>query len=246
MWTGALNVNGEASLIYSSGSIKTIANGASIALETSAGFIADADDVTANGALSGLQSVAGSFSMSYGAEVTTNGDLDVTGTLGVDDRNGSGGSTLTVQGTLTNSATVNVGSYDTEGVATLNVSALDNTGTINLKGGAKAAVINVASAAPTTWNGTINVDVGTVLGNPSGPASLVFGSGSIQSIGSGGDITLFAANAYIADANNLNSNSALSGLTSNAGGLYIDFGDSVALSWRLRQLGYARRRQPGV
>ncbi len=239
VWVGALNVSGEGSMIFSSGSIHSIADDASITLETSAGFIADADDTTANGALSGLQSIAGSLSIGYGAKVTTNGDLDNSGTLGIDDRNGSGKSTLTVQGTLTNSLNLNVGSYDTEGDATLDVENLDNTatGTISLKGGVGAATINVAAAAPTVWNGTLNVDVGTVLGNPSGPASLVYGGGSIQSIAANAQIALFAADAYVADADDLNSNSALSGLNSVAGSFYLDFGASASLTGDLDNSG---------
>ena len=72
------------------------------------------------------------------------------------------------------------------------------------------------------------MNVGSVLDTPSGPAELIFQSGSIQTIDTTGAMYVWGQ-AYVADAATPNTNSALSGLTSIAGTLSIDFRFSVSL-----------------
>ena len=53
--------------------------------------------------------------------------------------------------------------------------------------------------------------------NLSGNALLEFDSGQIASVASGAELSLYGSSAFVADAGSAASNSALTGLTSNAG-----------------------------
>ena len=186
--------------------------------------------------MTGLTANAGGLYFDFGASVSISGNFGNTGTLGIDEHvidgfDNSGGSTLHIAGTLTNSATVDIGNYALSGPTLVTAGQLDNTatGTINMTAAnGYAATFDVAAAAPSVWTGTLNI---------SGEASLVYGSGSIGSIAQGAQIELFASNGYIADAGAASSNSALSGLTSNAGGLYFDFGASVSIAGNFSNTG---------
>ena len=98
-----------------------------------------------NSALTGLTSVTGNFFLQNGATVTTTGDLSVTGngTVELDGpyAGGSGGTSLTIGGKLTNSSTngygVYVGNTSITSADTLTVNGtggLSNTGDINIIG----------------------------------------------------------------------------------------------------------------
>lgn len=175
VWTGALNISGEASLVFASGSIGAIAQGASIALFAFNGYIADAGAAGKDSALSGLTSNAGGPYFDFGAAVEIDGDFSNTGTLGVDEHqidgfDNSGGSALTIAGTLTNSANLYIGNLALSRAAVLTAGDLDNTstGTIVITGvGGSAASLVVTAAAPTVWTGTLDLDTGNVPSTPS-------------------------------------------------------------------------------
>src|SRR5262249_19073223 len=76
-----------------------------------------------------------------------------------------------------------------------------------------------AGAAPGTLSGSFNL---------SGNALLQFGSGSLTGIASGSQVSLSGAQAQINDSGGSGSNSALTGLASNAGTLTIANGVSLS------------------
>lgn len=152
-----------------------------------------------------------------------------------------GGSSLTVGGTLTNSGALNLGI--TEGSTDLpwqgypglhapkevSVNGLSNTG----------GIVNVGSVlkvnAPAGF-GTIGVLTGAIqLGalneytfNGGYPVGMVeFASGQITTIASNASLTLNGNEAFIADAGATASNSALTGLSHNAGALSLNDGASI-------------------
>ena len=91
---------------------------------------------------------------------------------------GTGGGNLSIGGMLTNSVSVSVGNSQLTSSDTINVDALDNTGTINLTGNSsgntRQAVLSISLAWPCKFNRT------AVL---SGQAMLeLSGSGEITSI----------------------------------------------------------------
>ncbi len=234
---------GDSLLEFGSGKITAIASGAELYLANPTSFVADADDLTHDSALTDLASNAGEIDLQdAAAPLHITGDFVNTGTINLD-TNGdygldpNGGSRLTIDGTFTNSATINVGNGGLASESLIVAGGLVNTGTINLYGGVAEAVLQVNSAAPTTWSSTLNMNVGTVLDTPVGPAELIYQSGSIQTIDTTGAMYVWGQ-AYVADAATPNTNSALSGLTSIAGTLSIDFGASVSLDGDLDVTGY--------
>ena len=251
-WSGTLNVTGDALLEFGSGSITSIASTGTISLgglASSGGagvglqsFIADASDPTANGALSGLASNAGTLRLENGVTLKLSGAFDNSGTVLIDDENGywynSGGSTLAIAGAFTNSGTADIGNGSLIAPTEVTAASLDDsaTGVINLAGNwtsgtTERTTLDIAGAAPTTWSGTLNV---------TGDALLEFGSGSIVDIASTGSISLgglpisggagVGAQSFIADASDPTANGALSGLANNAGTLRLEDGVVVALA----------------
>ena len=142
------------------------------------------------------------------------GDFSNSGTVGVD-FGISSGTTLTIGGTLTNTASgsFNLGWSGLTVGTTVTAAALSNSGTLNLTGSASAqATLNVAGAAPATLIGNVSL---------SNSALLEFGSGAITGIASGATLSLNGTNTRVALANDTGSNSALTQLSSNAGTLAL-------------------------
>ena len=239
-WTGTLTLNGQALLEIGSGEIASIAPGAEIYLASPDAYVADAASTASNSALTGLTSNAGDFEVQDGASVKLSGDLTNTGTVNADTWTDygfspSGGSSLAIPGTLSNSGTVSVGNSQLTSSGTISANALDNTGTISLTGNISAgntqqAILDIAGAAPSAWSGTLSLN---------GQALLEFGSGEIASIAPGAEIHLASPDAYIADAGAAANNSALTGLTSNAGDFELGDGAAVNLSGSFTNSGYA-------
>jgi fibronectin-binding autotransporter adhesin len=160
------------------------------------------------------------------AAATLTGNLTNSGTVSVDaSTSGGGGSSLTIGGTLTNSgagASLDIGNAGLTASSVVTATGLSNSGTISLVGnGAAQAGLNITGAtAPATWTGTANL---------SGNALLQFaGTSQIGAIGSGAAISINGPQAFVAAAGiNTTSNSALSGLSSNAGTLDLVNGASV-------------------
>ena len=151
-----------------------------------------------------------------GGTETVTGNFSNSGTAGVDFGAGSG-STLTIGGTLTNTAngSFNIGYFNLFADSTVTAAALSNAGRINLAGSTSAqATLNIAGPAPATLTGNVNLQ---------GSALLEFGSGGITAIASGARLELFGFNGEprVAISGDTGANSALAHLSSNAGVLTL-------------------------
>ena len=155
------------------------------------------------------------------ASLKVTGSFGNTATVEVD-LGGTGGSSLTVGGTLTNSGTLYIGNASLAKATTVTAAGLANTGTINMNegtGAAATATLDVTGAAPTTLSGTY-----TLAGN----ALIEFGSAGVTGIGSGAQVTLNGPRAVMALSGKTTTDSALTGLASNAGQLILE--DAPALT----------------
>ena len=231
--TGTVVLANDALLEFASGQINTI-NG-ELLLGGAKAFVADAGKLTTNSALTGLSSVAGNFWLANGATVSTTGALSISGNGAVEldgiDAAGGGGSRLTIGGTLTNSSSstngLDVGNTGITSADTLTVNGAgglsNSTGEINIEGGAAArATLDVADAA--AGFGTAGVETGTVI--LENDALLEFKSGQITTIN--GELWLDGAKSFVADAGSISSNSALAGLASVSGNLWLENGATVS------------------
>ena len=260
-WTGTANLFGNALLEFASGGITSIASGGKLVVGAADAYVADAGTTGSDSALTGLDSVAGTFELDYGAAVSLSGGLTVTGTLNLDTNNENDeNSSLAVAGDLTNSGTINIAdSSGLQGGESVTIAgALDNTGTIDIDDDTASATV-VTAATLSANGGSINL-VGDHYGHGSGAAELIvtsgaapstlgstltlfgpslveFASGGITSIASGGKLVVGAADAYVADAGTTGSDSALTGLDSVAGTFELDYGAAVSLSGGLTVTG---------
>ncbi len=105
--TGTVFLQNDALLEFKSGQITTV-NG-ELCLDGAKSLVADAGTLGSNSALTGLSSVSGNFFLENGATVAPTGNVSVTGNGAVElDGNnigGSGGSSLTIGGKLSNTST---------------------------------------------------------------------------------------------------------------------------------------------
>jgi hypothetical protein len=149
-----IELQDTALLQYASGQITSIAKDAGLLIGGASSFVADADDPTESSALFGLSSIAGAFDVGNGAEVSITGNLNVTGTLGVDDADVyDAGGGLSVAGDLTNSGSVNIDYTIGNTDGSLQVAGdFSNYGTVNIdaytnppfQGGTRDQVIGFA------------------------------------------------------------------------------------------------------
>ncbi len=228
---GLLGLSGNALMEFASGGITTIATGASLALDGPRARVALNSNTTTSGALTGLSQNHGTLDLADGVALATTTALTNNGTLDLDsfyyqsDFSDDGGSALTIGGALTNSGQVNIGNSDIFAPTTVTAAGLANTGAINLSGSPTVrASLDSTAAAPATWTGTANL---------SGDALLEFHSGGITAIASGADLSLNGADALVALSTALTTNSALTGLATNAGTLNLadsPFTTTVALN----------------
>ena len=161
--------------------------------------------------------------------------LNDSGLVGVDGFSGDGGSHLTIGGVLTNSGSLDIGNAALSASDVLTTTALDNvdpTGlfaTINIVGaGANQARLDVRGAA---GFGTLGVVTGIV--NLVGNATIEFAWGQIKTIPTSATLELQGDGACIEDASAQGVNSALYGLSSVAGQLFLDDDASVAIKTSL-------------
>ena len=235
---GRIFLGGDALLEFGSGQITTIANsnGNPLTLDGPGARIADAT----GSALTGLTSIAGALVLDNGASIAPSGNLSVTGELHVDDRNGQGGTSLPIGGTLSlgSFAFVQIGNSNLSVPATVSAASMGSVATnatLNIIGSAGTqATLSIAGPAGFGTAGTIDGRV--FLG---GDALLEFGSGQITTIANsnGNPLTLDGPGARIADASDTTSNSALTGLASIAGSLVLDNGAIIAPSGNLSVSG---------
>jgi Hyphally regulated cell wall protein N-terminal len=156
-----------------------------------------------------------------------------TGGLYLDTGSGDGGSSLTIGERLTNHGTVQIGASDNtlSAASTIQAALLINSGAIDLYGSSTAqATLDVTSAAGFGTQGTLTGDV-----NLSGDALLEFKLGQITTIA--GALSLTGSQAFVADAANTGSNSALKGLDTVTGELDLANGAAVKTSGDLANSG---------
>jgi fibronectin-binding autotransporter adhesin len=236
--TGSVSLTNDALLEFASGQIGTIDG--YLSLSGANARIADAGTLTTNSALTGLGTVAGDFELSAGVSVTTTGSLNITGNgvvwLDSPNNNGGGGSSLAVGGTLTVSSTNNnalsIGNGYIVTGDTVTAKALVNTGVIDIQGnGTIQSTLDITTGA--AGFGTVGVETGSV--SLTNDALLEFASGQIGTID--GYLSLSGANARIADAGTLATNSALTGLGTVAGDFELSAGVSVTTTGSLNITG---------
>jgi Ca2+-binding RTX toxin-like protein len=158
-----------------------------------------ADAVTINGGvvkvtapISAQSIVNGSILqfMSAGPGSSVGGGLANTGQFLLDTSFGEGGSTLSIGGTLTNSAigTIAIGNLAPSGATTLSAAALDNDGRVSLTNG---AALGVSGTLVNANSANLNIDT-----NPGDGGSTLTVGGALTTVGS----TLAVGNATLSAA----------------------------------------------
>ena len=218
----------------SGGEITGIASDAQLSLSGTQAFIADSSDTSGNSALTGLSSNAGALNLEDGAAIATTGTLTNSGALYVDTNDYAGGSSLMVDSTLTNSDTLQIGNSYLTSPTMVTVAGLDNTGSIYLYGGSdEQAALMIGGAAGYGTSGILSGDVSL-----QGDTLIEFGSGGeITGIASDAQLSLSGTQAFIADSSDTSGNSALTGLSSNAGALNLEDGAAIATTGTLTNSG---------
>jgi hypothetical protein len=232
--TGTLSLSGDSAIEFASGQITTVGLGATLHLDDNNAVIEDSATLGSNSALHGLSNIVGTFTLDKDGFVSATGALTINGSLLLDDYYGSSGlSTLSVATGLTNNGTLNIGNSGLSGSDKLTAETLSNTGTINLNGnGGNQALLHVTTGA--AGFGTAGTLTGTVdLTNDS---AIEFASGQISTIGAASQLLLDGNNAYVEDGTS-GSNSALTGLATIAGSLYLENGAKVSTTGALADSG---------
>jgi hypothetical protein len=186
--SGTVFLENDALLEFKSGQITTI--GGTLQLNGAKARVADAGATGGNSALAGLTSVGvGGFSANFylqnGAKVTTTDNLTVNGGTKLEldgtDTGGSGGSALTIGGSLTNGGYVSIGNTGITSADTLTVKGtggLSNGAYFIEGGGSIQATLDAANAAAGfSTSGTLTGEV--YLQND---ALLEFKSGQITTL----------------------------------------------------------------
>jgi hypothetical protein len=223
---GGVYLTGDSVLEFASNEITTVAGSSELYLSGPSAFVADAGSTSSNSALTGLTSIAGNLTLYDIAPLTLSGALTVgAGQLHVDDGNGTGGSQLAINGALTNSGLVAIGTGNQSGTTGVNASSLTNLigttlGTIDLNGnvtsnngGPFLTTLDIAAAVG------FGAGAGVVVGNVnlSGNSVLEFSGGEITTVAGSSELTLSGSNAFVANASNTSANSALTGLATITG-----------------------------
>ena len=151
--------NGAAILEFSSGEITTIAANSSLSINTGNAFLADATNLSANSALTGLAANNGTVNLSNIAPLTLTGALSNTGLFNLDI------ATLNVSGALTNSGGhISIGATTGSGATTMAATALNNTssGIILLSGNSNSlGQLSINGAAVN--NGTVTIGTNSII-----------------------------------------------------------------------------------
>ena len=301
-WTGIAILSGDALLEFASGRITAIGSDADLTLNGAGALAALSTALTTDSALTGLANNNGTLDLENGASLTTTTGLTNTGSVAVDYFGSTGGSSLTIGGTLTNQGSLYVGNSAIAKATTVTAAALSNAGTVDLASGTAAATLKVTGAfgntdlvevdsgyqetggsiltiggtltnsatfevgntgitkattvtaaglantgtidltGATTIKATLDITAAaqaTLAGNYSlsGDALLEFASGGITAIGTGADLTLNGASALVALSTALTTDSALTGLASNAGTFSLENGASLTTTVGLTNSG---------
>lgn len=258
--TGSFSVAGDALLEFGRGQITTIASGSALSLTGPDAFVADAGATSTNSALGGLSVNDGALDLIDGARVSTCGALDNASgaTIDVDliqtDNGpiGGGGSSLSIGGVLTNGGQLTIGGPGLTANDTVTASGVDNQpppltqpgqrprsgGVIDLEGSVSGATPEQAKLN-ITGGAALGASPGLLTGDVSlfGDSLIEFGWGQITTIAVGADLTLNGAAAFVADASDPHSNSALQGLSTIDGVLSLTGGVVVKTMGALTNKG---------
>ena len=160
---GNINVSGDALLQVTNG-ITAIGSGAQLSLGGAQSRVSIGSGTT-NSALAGLASNAGNFFLqgnsgfgAGGATVTTTTGFTNTGTVGIDEFGGQGGSTFNIGGALTNSGTSNIGVTNLSASTNVTATGLANSGTITTVGSSTTNVANLTVNGAAGNSGTTNIE----------------------------------------------------------------------------------------
>jgi fibronectin-binding autotransporter adhesin len=225
--SGHVRLAGDSAIEFASGEITSLAANAQLHLNGNDAFIEDSAAPGSNSALTGLASIgAGAIlGLHNKASVSTSGSLANDGDIRLDIVAGSGGSSLTLAGALTNSGTLQIGNAALSASDEVKAASLDNTGSIDLTGSsANQALLDVTTGV--AGFGTAGVGSGYL--ELAGDSAIEFASGEITSLGEYWEWTLNGSSAFIEDSTAPGSNSALTGLSNVAGDLSLNDGASVS------------------
>jgi hypothetical protein len=256
--TGSYNIQasaGSAAVEFGSGGITNIGDGSvnsGYVLVSGPNAYMETGATHSNSALKGLTTVNnnGQLHLRYGATVSTTGPVTNNGFVEVDD-GGTGASTFTFGGGLTNNNYLQVGNYGitTPSIAKVTGTLVNNSsGSVYVYGGnatGSSALVNVTGAAPGTATGQYQIhgDVGS--------AAVEWASGGITAIGDGsansGYVLLQNPNAYL-ETGATNSNSALKGLTTIAsnGQLHLQYGAVLTTTGAVSNSGFLESDDGGA
>ena len=206
----------------------TISQGGEIDLEASGATLNSTGNVSNGGTLTLNNAGSVTVGTALAPASLTNASGGNAGTIDVD-TTGSGGSTLTVNGGLTNDVngtlgTINIGNGKLTANATVaaqGTGSLD--GAVNITGpdsGTPTETLTLSSATPYTV--TVKVPTSTAP-----QAALSFSTTPVASILGTGSLTLTGAGAFVEMSSATGRSSALTGLTSNAGTLVLNGGAQV-------------------
>jgi hypothetical protein len=156
--SGYVQLTRDSAIEFKSGEITSLAANAQLHLNGNDAFIEDSTAPGSNSALTGLASIGAgaTFNLYNGASVSTTGALANDGTIDLDTNGGTGGSSLTLEGALTNSGALNVGNGSLSSSTKLSTTALTNSGTIFFAGGSKTNI-----AAGLSNEGHLNINQGS-------------------------------------------------------------------------------------
>ena len=166
-------LSGNALLEFGSGGVTAIGSGAGLTLSGAKARVARSSGLATDSALTGLAANAGTLVLENGAALATTVGLDNTNAIYVDSYYGSstGGSSLTIGGTLTNEAGLYIGYYGNNTAATtVSAAALNNFGNLQLYSNKATATLKIAGAFSNGLNDTVDVDT-----SGSGGSSLTIG-----------------------------------------------------------------------
>jgi len=234
---GDVAVSGNSEIRFTSGQITSIAADSELDLIGQTARIADASASNSNSALTGLKAVAGTLKLASGNALSTGAlTIGAFGEVDVDtiyEFGGAGGSTLTVNGAVTNAGAFNLGDDSLTGSSNAVVNSFDNTanGSLFVAGSFDAperALLTDKGAAGFGVAGHVTGDV-----DVEGDASIQFASGQITTVNAGAALKLFGPQATVADLATPTTNSALTGLANIAGELDIDDGVKISTTGAL-------------
>jgi hypothetical protein len=227
--SGHVRLAGDSAIEFASGEITSLAANAQLHLNGNDAFIEDGAAPGSNSALTGLASIGAGAILGLHNKVwvSTSGSLANDGDIRLDIVAGSGGSSLTLAGALTNSGTLDIGNSALVAPSKVSATALTNTGSIDLTASsANQALLDVTSGV--AGFGTAGVGSGYL--ELAGDSAIEFASGEITSLAANAQLHLNGSDALIEDGTKLGSNSALMGLASIGAGATLDLENGASVS----------------